>query len=194
MSKAGLIAKLKIIFKSLSGTADEKAVQIGGDIYDECVSVSSKISDADGDTKVECEKNADEDIIRLTANGNEIADIIGSTTRLSFKNGKYLAFEDSGGTSRATLYSSGDNLLLTWSANGNFFINNNYSNKDIVLRINDGGAVSKEVLRIVGAESSVKISNIKSGATQIAAGATAGELWKTSGHASLPDNVIMIGV
>jgi len=38
------------------------------------------------------------------------------------------------------------------------------------------------------------IHNIKSGATQAGAGAAAGELWKTSGHASLPDNVVMIGV
>jgi len=30
--------------------------------------------------------------------------------------------------------------------------------------------------------------------TQVAAGAAAGELWATSGHASLPDNVVMIGV
>jgi len=35
---------------------------------------------------------------------------------------------------------------------------------------------------------------IRSGATQAAAGASANELWKTSGHASLPDNVLMIGV
>lgn len=37
-------------------------------------------------------------------------------------------------------------------------------------------------------------SPIKSGATQAAAGAAAGELWITSGHASLPDNVVMLGV
>jgi hypothetical protein len=35
---------------------------------------------------------------------------------------------------------------------------------------------------------------IRSGATQAAAGASASELWKTSGHATLPDNVVMIGV
>jgi len=34
----------------------------------------------------------------------------------------------------------------------------------------------------------------KSGATQAAAGAAAGEIWKTASHASLPDNVLMIGV
>lgn len=38
------------------------------------------------------------------------------------------------------------------------------------------------------------IANIKSGATQVAAGAAANELWKTASHASLPNNVIMIGV
>ena len=38
------------------------------------------------------------------------------------------------------------------------------------------------------------IANIKSGATQVAAGAAANELWKTASHATLPDNVVMIGV
>ena len=36
--------------------------------------------------------------------------------------------------------------------------------------------------------------NIKHGATQVAAGAAAQEVWYTVGHASLPDNVLMIGV
>jgi len=35
---------------------------------------------------------------------------------------------------------------------------------------------------------------IKSGATQAAAGAVTSELWRTDGHATLPDGVIMIGV
>jgi hypothetical protein len=34
---------------------------------------------------------------------------------------------------------------------------------------------------------------VKSGATQAAAGASAGEIWETSGHASLPDHVLMLG-
>ena len=38
------------------------------------------------------------------------------------------------------------------------------------------------------------VSTMKSGATQAAATASAGELWKTSAHATLPDNVVMIGV
>ena len=40
----------------------------------------------------------------------------------------------------------------------------------------------------------LRILNMKSGATQVAAGAAADELWKTSSHATLPDNVVMIGV
>jgi hypothetical protein len=35
---------------------------------------------------------------------------------------------------------------------------------------------------------------IASGATQAASGAAANELWKTASHATLPDNVVMIGV
>ena len=35
---------------------------------------------------------------------------------------------------------------------------------------------------------------IPSGATQVASGALAGELWSTSSHATLPDNVVLIGV
>ena len=38
------------------------------------------------------------------------------------------------------------------------------------------------------------INTIKSGATQIAAGAANHEVWKTNGHATLPNNVLMIGV
>ena len=40
----------------------------------------------------------------------------------------------------------------------------------------------------------LNVSVTKSGATQVAAGAVAGELWYTSGHATLPDNVVMRGV
>ena len=40
----------------------------------------------------------------------------------------------------------------------------------------------------------IRMSNVKTGATQVAAGAAAGEVWATSGHASLPDAVLMIGV
>jgi hypothetical protein len=38
------------------------------------------------------------------------------------------------------------------------------------------------------------LRTIKSGATQAGAGAAAGEVWKTASHATLPNNVLMIGV
>lgn len=40
----------------------------------------------------------------------------------------------------------------------------------------------------------VKLATIKSGATQGGASAAANELWKTASHATLPDNVVMVGV
>lgn len=46
----------------------------------------------------------------------------------------------------------------------------------------------------ITAASNGAVSITKSGATQAAAGASAGELWYTSGHATLPDNVVMWGV
>jgi hypothetical protein len=57
--------------------------------------------------------------------------------------------------------------------------------------------------RIKGGFSSVKdghiggnffLHNVKAGATQGGAGAGANEVWKTSGHASLPDNLMFMGV
>ena len=39
-----------------------------------------------------------------------------------------------------------------------------------------------------------KLDEIKSGATQVAASAVINEVWKTLDHATLPDNVLMIGV
>lgn len=65
------------------------------------------------------------------------------------------------------------------------------------------GAIFPEEARLIsdmidvieaGAFATVTVSSIKSGATQVAAGAAAGELWKTASHATLPDNVILIGV
>ncbi len=63
---------------------------------------------------------------------------------------------------------------------------------------------SADLLYLGGTTNSVSIakggvtkfngSALKSGATQAAAGAAAGELWKTAGHSTLPDNVIMVGV
>lgn len=40
----------------------------------------------------------------------------------------------------------------------------------------------------------LKLGSIPSGATQAGSGAAATQVWKTASHASLPDNVLMIGV
>jgi hypothetical protein len=53
-------------------------------------------------------------------------------------------------------------------------------------------SVAIEYMRLL-ADGGLKLSAIKSGATQVAAGAEAGELWRTVSHATLPDNVVMIG-
>ena len=52
-------------------------------------------------------------------------------------------------------------------------------------------ATANQLLRINGI---LELTEIKSGSTQGNAGAGANEVWKTNGHASLPDNVLMIGV
>lgn len=46
---------------------------------------------------------------------------------------------------------------------------------------------------VITADSAI-LGSMKSGATQTAAGAAAGELWYTVGHTSLPDYVVMMGV
>lgn len=63
------------------------------------------------------------------------------------------------------------------------------SNSDIIFKT----GTTAEVLRCKGS-GSIIITGVKSGASQVAAGAAAGEVWKTASHATLPDNVLMIGV
>lgn len=46
-----------------------------------------------------------------------------------------------------------------------------------------------------GRLTSASVSSVtKNGATQVAAGAAAGEFWYTNGHATLPDGVVMRGL
>ena len=60
----------------------------------------------------------------------------------------------------------------------------------------DGGDVTLTAGAATGSGTAggVFIPVIKAGATQGAAGAAASELWKTASHATLPDNVVLIGV
>lgn len=75
-------------------------------------------------------------------------------------------------------------------------------NFEIMARVNNKGNIQFFTL-VAGIEAKKwEIKNaghvfmyvIRSGATQGGAGAGANELWKTSEHATLPDNVVMIGV
>lgn len=59
---------------------------------------------------------------------------------------------------------------------------------------NDGILTFMEDEKRFDFDSPLAITSIKSGATQVAAGAAANEIWKTNGHATLPNNVLMIGV
>lgn len=66
---------------------------------------------------------------------------------------------------------------------------------DSIFEIGIGtGAGSRANAMTVLKNGGVFFPAIKSGATQAAAGASAGELWYTVSHASLPDYVVMIGV
>jgi len=73
-----------------------------------------------------------------------------------------------------------DNVSMKWGASGDAEVY--YDGSDLVINP-----------QVVGS-GGIKVLNIKSGATQAGAGAAANELWKTASHATLPDNVVMIGV
>lgn len=57
-----------------------------------------------------------------------------------------------------------------------------------------GAFNGKVLIASLGVGTGITLTGIKSGATQAAAGAVATEIWRTSGHASLPDGVLMIGL
>jgi len=58
----------------------------------------------------------------------------------------------------------------------------------------DGEVLTYDTTNKWQSEAIPAVNITKSGATQAAASASAGELWFTSGHATLPDNVVMWGV
>ena len=123
----------------------------------------------------------------------------------------------------SSIGTSGDSDLITLSSNkvlvtiGNgtitlgdetnsraFYIDNTTSNKTAEFNsaqynIKIGDETNSYAIDSTGGDVRITggglvISNMKSGATQGAAGAAANELWKTASHATLPDNVVMIGV
>lgn len=60
------------------------------------------------------------------------------------------------------------------------------------LRCSDNG--SQGIIFIVRDDGFILMPTVPSGATQEAAGAVTGSIWRTSGHATLPDGVLMIGI
>ena len=106
-----------------------------------------------------------------------------------------------GASQDAKIYYTGFHLIIDSQAVGAgdvLFPNDNQS-----LRFGSGAGGDAEIYydgsdlvispQLVGT-GGVRILNMKSGATQAAAGAATDELWKTNGHATLPDNTVMIGV
>nr|QBK85698.1 MAG: hypothetical protein LCMAC101_02930 [Marseillevirus LCMAC101] len=83
-----------------------------------------------------------------------------------------LTFDNTGTTATTSFQLGTDTTATVWEV-----LNNSGT---AIFQVQGSGAVS--------------IPSIKSGATQGGAGAAADELWKTSGHATLPDNVVLIGV
>jgi hypothetical protein len=77
----------------------------------------------------------------------------------------------------------GDIFLQSWSG----------GSPTLLLSIN-GATKTITLAGLIVSGNPLFINTIKSGATQGGAGAAANEVWKTSGHGSLPDNVLMIGV
>lgn len=69
---------------------------------------------------------------------------------------------------------------------------NDTPGKIIFQTTNDGSASPVDQMEI-GEDGGVVLKNLKSGATAGAAGAGTNELWVTASHATLPDNVVMIG-
>lgn len=69
-----------------------------------------------------------------------------------------------------------------------------HSGTDLIYQYYDTSTSTWVTVFKMSLDGSMTLSGVKSGATQAAAGASAGEIWKTSGHATLPDNVLMIGV
>jgi len=62
------------------------------------------------------------------------------------------------------------------------------------LEIDDQRDFFREVRLDANGALIVTIDVTKEGATQVAAGAAAGEFWSTLGHASLPNGVVMKGI
>lgn len=135
----------------------------------------------------------------MTLTGNSI--ITDSTLRMDagawLPVGQYMGYA---GFSRGLSFDSNDIVTLSEGAiiGDNTTIGDGTAGTDFVLNFdgdsNDGSMTWMEDEARFDFNAPIKIDNIKSGATQGAASAAAGEVWKTASHATLPDNVLLIGV
>ncbi len=80
---------------------------------------------------------------------------------------------------------------------GGIYISSN--NSDVAISALAAGARAALVANIINIEASgagrqIFLKGIKNGATQAGCGAVADEIWRTQGHASLPNGVLMIGL
>ena len=69
-----------------------------------------------------------------------------------------------------------------------------FGDTDVKVGSDDDGHLDLHANDSIDVHGYLELHTIRSGATQAAAGATANEVWKTASHATLPDNVLMIGV
>jgi len=96
---------------------------------------------------------------------------------------------------RAALDAAGGDAILTGAsivarAEGTFSASVNTTSLDFQTGASEVATTKMTLM----SDGGLKLVSIKSGATQGAAGAAATELWKTASHATLPDNVVLIGV
>ncbi len=112
---------------------------------------------------------------------------------------------------------SGDKPYRLYDDKGNVILEGNYSEEDessvissptdiLVQTVEDKWIVLSALLgqiNLVGNQINIQCTGDnrgifvwvdKEGATQVAAGAAARELWRTKNHATLPDNVLMVGI
>lgn len=104
------------------------------------------------------------------------------------------------------LYTNGFSLLDNSNGriggNSNYWYNydSTYDEFQFWTTNSDGSGTNQKLIQIDDGtvnmyfDANLFLKTIKSGATQAGAGAATGEIWKTASHATLPDNVLMIGV
>ena len=124
-----------MLYKSLTGTNSVTTPDL--DTTNWAVLLNTSISDADGDTKIEVEQTADEDIIRFTTAGTEVLKLDGS--RIIPTNSNFSVFiGENAGTD--TVSSSNNNVFI--GSNAGSSIDTGHGNVGIgtnAMRNNDAG-------------------------------------------------------